>query len=243
MELSKGDCMSGGLLEIGELLLANSQQRLETVSRNVANSSTAGFKRQVSFSNVLSGELATQADETKPAFTDFSQSALRATGQPFDLALTDSGFFRLRTDEGAIFYSRNGQFDRGADGLLRNIQGMILQAGAGGDLVVADPTAEILSDGVVLERGVPVARIGVFEPADIGQLTAVGGIAFTTEGEMTDVSTPSLKQGMIETANVEMATEMVTMMEALRGAEIGSRIVQTYDTLINSSISTFGKSS
>jgi flagellar basal-body rod protein FlgF len=236
--------MSGGLLEIGEVVLANSQQRLETVSRNVANVSTAGFKRQVSFGSVLSGELpVTQTAPIEPTFTDFSQSALRATGLPFDLALTGPGFFRMRSEDGVFFYSRNGQLDRGADGLLRNAQGLILQAAGGGDVIIADPGAEILGDGVVLEHGLPVARVGVFAPIDPSEMTAIGGVAYSAAGEMSEVTAPAIKQGMIETANVEMATEMVTMMEALRSAEIGSRIVQTYDTLINSTISTFGRSS
>lgn len=235
--------MSGGLLGIGETVLANSQQRLETVSRNVANSSTAGFKRQVSFGNVLSDELSAQTDQAQSAFTDFSQSALRATGQTFDFALAGPGFFRVRADGGEVYYSRNGQFERGEDGMLRNVNGMVLQTAAGSDLIIADVDAEVLADGIVLERGLPVSRIGVFEPADAGQMSATGGLTFTARGDMTEVATPLIQQGMVETSNVAMASEMVTMMEALRSAEIGARIVQTYDTLINSSISTFGKSS
>ncbi len=234
--------MSGELLEIGQIVLASSQQRLETVARNIANASTAGFKRQISFDAILSGQTSPNIN-THPAFTDFSQAALRETGQPFDIALAGPGFFQLRSEDGTLFYSRNGQFSRGADGLLRNVQDMVLQAASGGDLVIRDPAVEILSDGVVIERGLPVARIGVFATAEKSQLDPVGGIAFRAIGDVAEVATPSLKQGMIEAANVEMATEMVTMMEALRGAEIGSRIVQTYDALINSSISTFARSS
>lgn len=234
--------MSGGLLEIAEVILANSEKRLETVARNVANSSTAGFKRQISFEQALTNN-AVDKPATQATFTDFEQAALRVTGQPFDLALSGPGFFRLRTDDGAIYYSRGGQFDRGIDGLLRNAQGMILQGSSDGDVIISDPAAEILTEGIVLERGLPVARIGVFEPTEAEQMESVGGIVFRSNTDLLESDAPSIRQGMIETANVAMASEMVTMMEALRSAEIGARVVQTYDSLVSGSITTFGRSS
>lgn len=236
--------MSDGLLGIAEVLLRTSEQRLETVSRNLANTATAGFKRQVVFQDALSaGAIAQDQAKQLSTYTDFTQSALRSTGMPFDLALSGKGFFRLRGPAGAIYYSRNGQFDRTSDGLLMDAHGLILQAMSGGDVVVADRHATIATDGVVLEDGLPVARIGVFDAENNSVFSALGGSLFAADSEVREVASPTVRQGMLETANVEMATEMVTMMDALRSAEIGARIAQTYDTLIDGSISTFGKSS
>ena len=237
--------MSGGLLDIGEVILASSERRLEIVSRNIANTSTAGFKKEAAFGDVLS-EL---TDVNSPAhaprsFTDFSQGALRMTGRTFDLALSGAGFFRVRSADGASYFTRNGQFDRSSDGLLINAQGLILQSANGDDVIVNDEAAEILGDGVVLEGGQPVARVGVFEPTEPERpLQALGGTLFSAPDGIRDVVRPTVRQGMIETANVDMSSEMVGMMEALRSAEIGSRIVQTYDGLIDKSISTFGRGS
>lgn len=236
--------MSDGLLGVAEVLLRTSEQRLETVSRNIANTATAGFKRQEVFQDALSAGTISQTLSSKlPTYTDFSQSALRSTGLPFDLALSGDGFFRLRAADGTTYYSRNGQFERTPDGLLKDAHGLILQAMNGGDVIVTDPRASILMDGSVLEDGLPVARIGVFNAESNQVFNALGGSLFAAHGDVQEVASPAVRQGMLETANVEMATEMVTMMEALRSAEIGSRIAQTYDTLMDGSISTFAKGS
>lgn len=236
--------MGDGLLTIAEVLLRTSQQRLETISRNIANTSTAGFKRQGVFQDALvEGTRRADVTELLSTYTDHSPSALRSTGMPFDLALSAEGFFRVRTTEGATYYTRNGHFERTPEGLLADDHGLILQAMGGGDLVIADPQATIQLDGVVLEDGLPVARVGVFTPENIDDFQSLGGSLFAATGDVSEVASPAVRQGMLEGANVEMATEMVAMMEALRSAEIGARIAQTYDTLIDGSISTFAKSS
>jgi flagellar basal-body rod protein FlgF len=234
--------MTGGLLEIGEMILATSERRLEVVSKNIANASTAGFKKEETFATTLSMlQPSDDARDAKQTFTDFSQGALRMTGRPFDLAISGAGFFKVRSGE-QILLTRNGEFELASNGQLLNAQGMILQTASGEDLVVTDPEAEILADGVVLEHRLPVARIGLFEPTEPASLQAVGAAMFFVDPTQTsEVETPSLRQGMVEAANVEMAGEMVGMMEALRSAEIGSRIVQTYDSLVDKSISTFGR--
>lgn len=236
--------MSDGLLGIAEVLLRSSEKRLETVSNNIANTATPGFKRQGIFQNALSSGAPPENDlSLLSTYTEFSQAALRGTGMPFDLALSGEGFFRLRDASGALYYSRNGQFERTADGLLRDSHGLILQTQGGSDVVISDQLASILPDGVILEGGLPVGRIGVFGADDKAVFKSLGGSLFAAEEGVTEIVSPVIRQGMLEAANVEMASEMIAMMEALRGAEMGARIAQTYDTLIDNSITTFGKGS
>lgn len=239
--------MSGDLLGVGEVLLATTERRLEIVSRNIANASTAGFKKEIAFGEILSSldtkdETSGSTPNLQSTYTDFSQGGLRMTGRAFDLALSGPGFFRVRSIDGASYYTRNGEFERGGDGRLSNAHGMVLQTAGGEDLIVTD-AAEILGDGVVLDGGQPVARIGVFVPASSEQFRAVGGTLFSASAAPLEAGEPLVRQGMIETANVDMPAEMVGMMEALRSAEIGARIVQTYDGLIDKSISAFGRGS
>lgn len=231
--------MTAGLLELGEIMLAASERRLEIVSRNVSNTSAPGFKASIAFQDALtdasaaSGALVTQS-------TDFAQGALRATGGALDLAVSGPGFFRLRAED-RIYYTRNGQFERAPDGRVTNARGLALQTADGGDLIVGDAGVEILQDGLVLENGVPIARIGLFEPTAAASLDSAGGTLFAASAEvMQDVATPLMHQGMIETANVDMASQMIDMMAALRQAEVGARVVQAYDSLLGQSISTFG---
>lgn len=229
------------LLELGSVMMSSSAHRLEVTSQNVANTSTPGFKRQISFQHALDAVRNAENAAGNASYTDYSQGALRVTGAPLDLALLGAGFFRLRGDDG-VYFSRAGQFQRTSDGRITNAQGLFLQTSDGQDLVLVSERAEILTDGVVLENGLPVARISVFDTGAETDLQRLGGSLFTSaEGLMEEVATPSIRQGALESANVEMSEEVIAMMSALRRAEAGARIVQAYDTLTGQAISTFGR--
>jgi flagellar basal-body rod protein FlgG len=96
----------------------------------------------------------------------------------------------------------------------------------------------------VLEDGLPIARLGVFEAVEGATIEALGGALFrASDGAMREVETPLVRQGMLESANVDLSREMIDMMAAMRQAEIGARIVQAYDGLVGQSITTFGRTS
>lgn len=255
-----------GLLELGGIMMSASERRLETVSTNVANTSTPGFKKEVTFQqalaardasdvrtfdalNVSSSLLVSQEQAAASAslpsgartFTEFSQGSLRLTGKPLDLAISGEGFFQVRSGD-HLYYSRGGQFERASDGSVTNAQGLILQAASGGDLVLGNGKVEILEDGVVLQQGLPIARLSLYRTVDGGILQRLGGGLFAAPADgMRETETPFIRSGMLESSNVQMAGEMVEMMKALREAEAGARIVQVYDSLAGQSITTFGQ--
>lgn len=101
----------------------------------------------------------------------------------------------------------------------------------------------IEQDGTIVDDGRPVARIGVYVTDAAAGMRALDGSTFQIEaGHATEVANPMLRQGMVEASNVSIGDEMVTMMSALRQAESGSRLVQTYDDLLGRAITTFGQS-
>lgn len=163
------------------------------------------------------------------------------TGKALDLAVSGDGFFKLRAGD-EVFYGRAGAFERSADGVVVDAQGMALQTIGGGDLVLGQGGVEILQDGTVLQGGAPVARIALDRPLRSDLLQRAGGGLFRAPNDaMEEVASPAIRSGMLEASNVGMADEMVEMMAALRQAETGSRIVQLYDSLAGQSISTFGQ--
>lgn len=102
---------------------------LQTISNNVANLNTSGFKAtSVSFADVaseggnglsfLEGDGA-QGDgvTTAPAQIDFSQGDLRQTGNDLDLSIQGRGFLVLQKD-GNVYYARTGQFEVDKDGYI-----------------------------------------------------------------------------------------------------------------------------
>lgn len=207
----------------------------------MTNVTTPGYKRRIAFSKLMATQHASSSGPPTTRFRfDFSQGKLTATGNPLDIAIDSAGFFLLRDGE-TTFYSRQGQFSRNGDGALVNAQGHVLQQAGGGDVVVDHADVTIEDDGTVLDAGRPVARIGVFAPTAATAMHALDGSAFElSAGQATEVANPALRQGMLEASNVSIGDEMVTMMAALRQAESGSRLVQTYDDLLGRAITAFG---
>jgi flagellar basal-body rod protein FlgG len=221
--------------------LSASERRLENVSNNVSNISTPGFKRQISFEEVLSGRDVAGAEALLRHQADLSQGQMRATGNPLDLAISGPGFFRLRSGED-IVYSRQGQFSLAADGTVVTPQGHVLQQAGGGDLVLERSGVEILEDGTVLDGTRPVGKIGIYAAGDSAALRPLGGSTFAgSEEAMEEAPAAGLRQGMVEASNVVLGDEMVTMMATVRQAEGGARLVQIYDDLLGRAITTFGQ--
>lgn len=132
---------------IGSSGMNAQQNRLDTISNNLANVDTAGFKRDTSVSKSFAELLVrrTQADgvyehpigsadaapivgklgmgvETNENFTEFEQGSFRITDGQTDLALGGEGFFAVETPEGER-YTRNGNFILGKEGILETKDG------------------------------------------------------------------------------------------------------------------------
>ncbi len=92
-------------------------QNLDVIGNNVANSSTVGFKESRAifsdvYANSLNGSGANAVGigvKVSAVEQQFTQGTISVTNNPLDLAINGKGFFRV-DQNGAIFYSRNGQF-------------------------------------------------------------------------------------------------------------------------------------
>lgn len=232
-----------GLIESATAILSASERRLEIVANNVANITTPGFKRQLSFMAAMSSPVSAGPGAMAPQVrADLGQGGMSETGNALDLAIGGPGFFQLRAD-GAFVYSRQGQFHLAEDGLVISPQGHVLQLAGGGDLVLESAEAvRILADGTVLDGERPLGRIALFAPAPGVAAEPLAGSLFALPADgVEEVEAPQLRQRMIETSNVVLGDEMVTIMAMLRQAETGARIVQLYDELIGRAITVFGQ--
>lgn len=119
--------------------------QLETVSNNLANLMTTGFKRQEATYRSVHNEVRSIGSPDQAMgvrtpnrflpedrinvniddrFTSWSQGNLDETGNVLDLAVEGKGFFKLRDDTGNVFYSRQGQFKLDQEGKLINQNGL-----------------------------------------------------------------------------------------------------------------------
>ncbi len=127
--------------------LSAAAKNLDVIGNNVANSNTVGFKSsQVHFADIYAGASGGVSSNdagigTRVAVVAqaFGQGALTSTSNPLDMAINGSGFFRL-TDNGAVVFSRNGQFKLDKTGFLVNDNGARLTGFAAGPTGIL-PTA------------------------------------------------------------------------------------------------------
>lgn len=131
--------------------LASASNNLDVVGNNVANADTVGFKEsQAQFADVyatsLSGSGAVQigiGTKLSTVEQQFSQGNITASNNPLDIAINGQGFFRLNSN-GAISYSRNGQFQLDKNGFIVSSSGLQLTgftANAAGVLSTGAPAA------------------------------------------------------------------------------------------------------
>ena len=227
----------GGLIDIAGSVLTQATFRVEVASHNLSNVTTPGYKRQVSFAQLLDG--AAQAPVAS-AVRDLSAGKLTQTGNPYDLSVMGEGLFAVSSDTG-VFYTRQGQFERGADGRLLTASGYALQAEGGGDLMLSGRVVQILSDGVVVEDGQATSKVAVVGLAQgVSLEDGPDGLFAAPGSQLTALSAGQVRQGAFETSNVSSGDEMVAMMSALRQAEAGQRLINVYDELIGRAISAFG---
>lgn len=242
----------GALSDSVGIILSRVERRVEASSQNISNASTPGYKRAVSFETVLAAqdarlgwtdvEVGSGARVGSKTAIDFSDGQLQTTGNPEDLAISGAGFFSVKSGDGALLYTRQGQFHRDENGRLMNAAGCALQQRGGGDLVLKSGEFKVLGDGTVMQSGEAVGRIAVIGMADTTAMAyAENGLYTAPDAMISSMDDPSVNQGALEASNVSLGAEMMSIMAALREAQSGQRLMNIYDDLMGRAVTTFGQ--
>lgn len=102
-------------------------QALDVVGNNIANSQTVGFKSgSISFADVFAGSQIGMGVQVAGVKQNFSDGVLGQGSSSLDMGIQGNGFFRLVSEAGQVFYSRNGQFKTNENGYIVNDMGMQL---------------------------------------------------------------------------------------------------------------------
>ena len=100
---------------------------LDVIGNNIANSATYGFKSgSASFADMFAGSKVGLGVKVAGITQDFTDGTTTSTGRALDVAISQNGFFRLVDNNGAVYYSRNGQFSLDENRNLVNSQGLNL---------------------------------------------------------------------------------------------------------------------
>src|ERR1035438_5714593 len=229
-------------------------QALEVAAHNLANLNTTGFRgQQTTFRSILAASssagpngLSYVANSVlnratnnfgvlEGTHTDMTAGNLVSTGNPLDVAIEGSGFFAIRTAAGTQ-YTRNGSFQVSSGGRLVT---------ATGDLVLSNPALKdkdpginvpagpvsIASDGTVSVNGAVAGTIGLVDFAPGTQLTSEGGTLMSApEGSAKVALQSQMKQGALESSNVNSIGAVVTLIGVQRQADMLQRCMSLFDT-------------
>ena len=217
-------------------MMIGAREQIDTIAGNVSNVNTPGYRSRRVFQRLLSDRAAIPQQPVAFADPSGASASLKATGNPLDLALAGEGWMLVRAGD-RLFPVRSGQFRRDSEGRLADGAGRILQASGGGDLAISGSTPEIHPDGTILVNGQPEARLGVFD-ASVLSSAAAGMPADNPPGELAEDF--SVRQGMVMPSDVDLAAEMVALNRAMRLAESGAKVFQTYDELLGRAITKLG---
>ena len=238
------------------------QRQLDVISNNLANVSTNGYKRasavfeDLMYQNLRPAGAATSADNQAPiglqvglgvrtvaTQRSFAQGNLQQSGNPMDLAINGLGFFQLQMPDGTTAYSRDGAFMVNNQGRLVNAAGLPLTdsltipANAQSVTIGSDGKVEANLPGGVIQ---PVGNLTLAQFMNPAGLEAKGQNLFTettasgtpTAGTPTVDGVGSVMQGYVETSNVNVVQELVTMIQTQRAFEMNSKAIQTTDQML-----------
>ncbi|WP_108945093.1 flagellar hook protein FlgE [Shewanella halifaxensis] len=152
-------------------------QDLNTISNNIANSSTVGFRSGRSeFSAIYNGGQAGGVNVMSTSQNFSMGGSLTYTGRQLDMGIQGEGFFVLSGQDGSTSYARAGMFNQDADGFITDPAGNRLQGytvGATGNLQNGNVTDLQVQTGALSAKATSTiglisnldARVAVIDPA------------------------------------------------------------------------------
>ena len=174
----------------------------------------------------------------------FSQGNLQQSTNPLDLAIKGNGFFQIQLPDGTTGYTRDGAFQVDAQGQLVTNNGYVVQPGI--TIPANAQSITIADDGTV-----SVALPGQATPQAVGQLQLASFVnpagldpkgqnlfAETAASGTPNTGAPGgnglgqLAQGFVETSNVNVVEELVSMIQTQRAYELNSKAIQTADQML-----------
>jgi flagellar basal-body rod protein FlgF len=234
--------MSSGYYAAFSGLLARSEA-LDSAASNLSNSGTNGFRAEREFfrSAIMGPDaLNSQLNRTVNDFgvlggnmIDLGQGSLVPTGNPLDVAVEGQGFFAIQTAVG-IRYTRDGQFQRTADGLLTTAHGDAVLNAANQPIRIPTGDATISSDGVVSVGGAAAATLGLWKFASADQLRPEGVDRYVAApGSQPQAVAAALHQGSLEGSNQDVIQGTLQLVLVQRQAEMMQKALTVFDTDFN----------
>jgi flagellar basal-body rod protein FlgG len=174
----------------------------------------------------------------------FTQGNLQQSSNPLDMAVQGNGFFEIQMPDGTAGYTRDGSFQVNAQGQLVTNNGYLVNPG-----ITIPTNAQSVTIGT--DGTVSVTLPGQATPQSVGQLQLVSFVnpagldpkgqnlfAETAASGTPNAGAPgtnglgTVRQGFVETSNVNVVEELIGMIQTQRAYELNSKAIQTSDQML-----------
>mgnify|MGYP001168690673 CR=1 FL=1 len=172
-----------------------------------------------------------------------SQGALQMTGNPLDLALEGRGYIQVTLPDGSAAYTRAGNLQKSPEGMIVTADGFEVSPG----IAIPENAREVS----ITREGEVLAYLDAEpEPQNIGRiqlaafvndagLEALGDSLFRAtaasggplEGFPGDPGFATVRQGYVESSNVDSVAEITSLITAQRAYEMNSKVIETADQM------------
>ncbi len=237
--------------------LNNDMEQMRSVSQNMANINTQGYKREITATSTF--QQALQANSAAPGSAasvndaliglprieisrDMSQGALKYSGSAFDIALKGEGFLQVETPGGSSAYTRKGGLKLDEQGRLTLLTGEPV-LGEGGAIYLRNGPFSIDEEGIVTQDDSAEYRLKLVNFDRAGELDYLGRGLFALPADrvLAQVGFEGVvKQGYLESSNVQSLDEMVKIVETTRHFETSQRVLRGYDEMLDRAINVLG---
>lgn len=224
--------------------MAAQQAALDTISSNLANVDTPGFRAaRPEFAELIGTDGAALGAGAPASRTLFTPGRLDSTGDEHDLAIDGEGFFRVKSRDGRAAYTRAGNFAPDAHGRLALPNGATLD---GIRLPSGTTRMDVSPDGAVVAHVAGKSRpvragyihlhafddVTCLRQGDDGMYYASTSAGADRAGRPSIGGFGRLEQRYLERANVSVVDEMMSILAAQRAYEANAKTVQAADEML-----------
>ena len=210
------------------------------VAHNMANATSTGFKTELHklrAVQVQNAQMPTRAFVVDASVSDdFSTGPLQHTNRPLDMAVQGKGWFAVQMPDGTEGYTRNGNFEINANGILQTRTGLPVIGSGGPVTLPPDVEVAIGTDGTI--STVPrtgarnststVDQLKLVNPPE-ADLVLGGDGYFRLAGGNPAPADPAVRvaSGYLEGSNVNVVEQMVSMISLARQYEMQTKMLST----------------
>jgi flagellar basal-body rod protein FlgG len=220
------------------------QEQLNTISNDLANLSTSGYKSErVAFSDLLyspvdiAGTVSTDGAgaSAKVIGRSETQGAITETGDPLNLAIEGAGYFEITRASGQKALTRDGTFGVDASGTIVNSEGNRLTPPIKLPAGVSPSEVTVSSNGTVTAGKRTLGQIKLVTVTSPEHMLANGSgeLTPTAASGAPHPATGKIHQGALEASNVNIASEMALMVSTQRNYQMDSTAIQNESQMMS----------